>query len=147
MDDGRGRGGGGGGNPFGGGGGGGSPFGNMFGGGGGGGKFSHSRDGRRGGGKGGPGGFPGGGGGGPPKPSQASKDLRAFLILYYKQAGVQKTDDQVKKMALKYANKPSELYPKLTLVNQCICFSTENLLENTDGVGAPHQCSLGTAPC
>ena len=25
--------------------------------------------------------------------------------------------------------------------------ATDNLLENTDGVGAPHQCSLGTAPC
>ena len=25
--------------------------------------------------------------------------------------------------------------------------ATDNLLENTDGVGAPHQCSLGAAPC
>ena len=28
-----------------------------------------------------------------------------------------------------------------------ISSATENLLENTDGVGAPHQCSLGAAPC
>ena len=25
--------------------------------------------------------------------------------------------------------------------------ATDNLLENIDGVGAPHQCSLGAAPC
>ena len=28
-----------------------------------------------------------------------------------------------------------------------VLFFTENLLENTDGVGAPQQCSLGTAAC
>ena len=28
-----------------------------------------------------------------------------------------------------------------------ILLATENLLENTDGVGAPHRCSLGAAAC
>ena len=37
---------------------------------------------------------------------------------------------------------------KYIAVNPMYCpFATENLLENTGGVGAPHQWSLGAAAC
>jgi hypothetical protein len=35
-------------------------------------------------------------------------------MLYYKEVGTSKSDDELKKAALKYGNKPHELYPKLT---------------------------------